>query len=127
VLALLAWEVHRGRDLPVLSLGVTVAAWLTFVSYDERTGSGPFLAYFAWVLPLAGVLVWALYRGAFRRTAPVPWRFRPSPGPHRHWGSRAAQARHPADDEPHRRDQKISVDPGRFVRRLYEGAKMRPI
>lgn len=62
VLALLAWEVQRGRDLPVLSLGVTVAAWLSFVSCDAHTGAGPFLAYFVWVLPLAGVLVWSLYR-----------------------------------------------------------------
>jgi hypothetical protein len=69
VLALLAWEVHRGRDLPVLALGVTVAAWLSFVSYDERTGSGPFLLYFAWVLPLAGALVWGLYGRPFRRPA----------------------------------------------------------
>jgi hypothetical protein len=79
VLALLAWEVHRGRDLPVLALGVTVAAWLSFVSYDTRTGMGPFLAYFAWVLPLACVLAWSLYRGAFRRVAPVASRAWPHP------------------------------------------------
>jgi hypothetical protein len=61
VLALLAWEVHRGRGLPVLALGVTAAAWLSFVTYDARSGAGPFLAYFAWVLPLAGVLVRTLF------------------------------------------------------------------
>jgi hypothetical protein len=79
VLALLAWEVHRGRDLPILALGVTVAAWLSFVSYDERTGMGPFLAYFVWVVPLAGVLLWALYGGAVRRATPLPSRAWPAP------------------------------------------------
>jgi hypothetical protein len=63
VLALLAWEVHRGKALPVLALGVTAAAWLTFVTYDARTGAGPFLAYFAWVVPLAAVLARTLYVG----------------------------------------------------------------
>ena len=63
VLALLAWEVHRGRALPVLALGVTAATWLSFVTYDTHTGNGPFLLYFAWTIPLAGGLAWALYRG----------------------------------------------------------------
>jgi hypothetical protein len=67
VLALLAWEVHRGRRMPVLALGATAAAWLTFVTYDARTGAGPFLAYFAWVLPLAARLAWSLYGGAIPR------------------------------------------------------------
>jgi len=61
VLALLAWEVHRGRGLPVLTLGVTAAAWLSFVTYSVRAGDGPFLLYFAWVLPLAALLVRTLY------------------------------------------------------------------
>jgi len=61
VLALLAWEVRRGRDWPVLALAVSVLAWLSFVTYDARTGAGPFLAYFAWALPLAGLLAWSLY------------------------------------------------------------------
>ena len=61
VLALLAWEVRRGREWPVLALGVSVLAWLSFVTYDARTGAGPFLAYFAWALPLAGLLAWSLF------------------------------------------------------------------
>jgi hypothetical protein len=70
--ALLAWEVRRGRPLPLLALGVNAAAWLTFVTYDERAGMGPFLAYLAWTLPLAALLAHRLYgaparsRGAAR-------------------------------------------------------------
>jgi hypothetical protein len=68
VLALLAWEVRRdGRALPVLSLGVTLAAWLSFVTYAAHGGNGPFLAYFAWVLPLAGRLGWVLYAASAER------------------------------------------------------------
>ena len=65
--ALLAWEVRRGRPLPLLALGVNAAAWLTFVTYDERAGMGPFVAYLAWTLPLAAFLVHRLY-GAPERT-----------------------------------------------------------
>jgi hypothetical protein len=61
LLALLAWEVRRGEGLPVLSLGVTCAAWLSFVTYSAHGGNGPFLVYFAWVLPLAVRLAWVLY------------------------------------------------------------------
>ncbi|MGH2947960.1 MAG: glycosyltransferase 87 family protein, partial [Solirubrobacteraceae bacterium] len=64
VLALLAWEVRSGREVPVLTLAATLAAWLSFVSYDARTGYGPFLVYFAWVLPLAAHLAWTVYRPA---------------------------------------------------------------
>jgi len=78
VLALLAWEVRSGRRLPLLTLVTTAAVWLSFVTYDARTGYGPFLTYFAWVLPLAGYLAWALYgataakRVARRVPAPAP-------------------------------------------------------
>jgi hypothetical protein len=73
VLALLAWEVRGGRRIPVLTLATTAAVWLSFVTYDARTGYGPFLAYFAWVLPLAAYLARELYRPAVaRRLRAVP-------------------------------------------------------
>ena len=76
MLALLAWEVRSGRHLPVLTLATTAATWLSFVTYDARTGYGPFLAYFAWALPLAVHLGWVLYhsrvaRPALARTRPA--------------------------------------------------------
>jgi Glycosyltransferase family 87 len=66
VLALLAWEVRRGR-LPVLALGATSAAWLSFVTYSAHDGNGPFLVYLAWVVPLAARLAWALYAASAER------------------------------------------------------------
>jgi glycosyl transferase family 87 len=72
VLALLAWEVRSGRRVPVLTLATTLAVWLSFVTYDTRTGYGPFLAYFVWVLPLALHLGRTLYRSRVARPAFVP-------------------------------------------------------
>jgi hypothetical protein len=69
VLSLLAWEVHRRRGLPVVTLAVTAATWLSFVTYDERGGYGPFAAYLAWALPLGAWLAWTLYRPAGPRAA----------------------------------------------------------
>jgi hypothetical protein len=71
VLSLLAWEVHRRRGLPVLALAVTAATWLSFVTYSERGGHGPYVAYLAWALPLAGWLAWTLYRPRSARTDTV--------------------------------------------------------
>ncbi len=51
-LALLAWEVRRGEPWPVLTLAVSLLAWISFVTYDARSGMGPFLLYFAWMAPL---------------------------------------------------------------------------
>jgi hypothetical protein len=51
LLALLAWEVHSRRG-PVLTLAATALVWLSFVTYDARSGAGPFLVYSAWSLPL---------------------------------------------------------------------------
>lgn len=71
VVALAAWEARRGRELPVLSVAVTAACWLTFIVYDERAGYGPYVAYLAWALPLAVGLAVTLLRpaGAARRAA----------------------------------------------------------
>ena len=61
VLSLLAWEVLRRRQLPTITLLVTCAVWLTFLTYHVRTGYGPFLLYLAWTLPLAAYMVRELY------------------------------------------------------------------
>jgi hypothetical protein len=75
---LAAWEARRGRDLPVLSVVVNAACWLTFVTYDARAGYGPYFAYLAWTVPLALGLAFVLLRRPARRpstagaTAAVP-------------------------------------------------------
>jgi len=72
VVALVAWEARRGRSLPVLAVVVTAACWLTFITYDERSGNGPYFAYLAWAIPLAIALAVALLRPAHaRRRAPA--------------------------------------------------------
>jgi hypothetical protein len=78
VLALLAWEVRSGRRVPILTLATTGAVWLSFVTYDARTGYGPFLVYFAWAIPLAGHLAWTLYRP---RSSKRVARAHPAPAP----------------------------------------------
>jgi hypothetical protein len=78
VVALAAWEARRGRDLPVLSVVVTAACWLSFVIYDARDGYGPYVLYLAWTIPLAVGLAAALLgrapqrRPGFVRTLPAP-------------------------------------------------------
>lgn len=67
VLALVAWEVRRGRPYPWLGLAVSAATWLSFVTYAERETDGPFLLYLGWSLPLAA---W-LGVGLLRRPAAV--------------------------------------------------------
>lgn len=62
LLALLAWEVHEDRR-PWLTLGATALTWLSFITYDARSGAGPFLVYCAWALPLAGTLGFRLLAG----------------------------------------------------------------
>jgi hypothetical protein len=72
VVTLAAWEARRGRQIPVLSIVVTAACWLTFVIYDARSGYGPYVAYLAWTVPLAVGLGVALLRPAtLRRSAPA--------------------------------------------------------
>ncbi len=55
-LSLLAWEVRRNEEWPVLTLGVSVLAWVSFVLVDVRTGLLPFVIYFAWMAPLVAHL-----------------------------------------------------------------------
>jgi hypothetical protein len=61
IVALVAWEVLEGRGIPAVGLLTTGAVWLTFVSYDAAYSTGPWVAYLAWTLPLAGYLAHRLY------------------------------------------------------------------
>ena len=67
VVALAAWEARRGRDLPALSVVVTAACWLSFITYDAREGYGPYVLYLAWTIPLAAGLGLALLGRAPQR------------------------------------------------------------
>jgi hypothetical protein len=80
VVSLAAWEARRGRDLPVLSVAVSAACWMSFVVYEERSGYGPYAAYLIWAVPLAIGLAVALLRPrrAVRR-APVAALAAPAP------------------------------------------------
>jgi len=60
VLALVAWETER-RRVPVIALATTAAIWLTFKTFELRTGIAPMLMYLAWTLPLAAMLVRLLF------------------------------------------------------------------
>ena len=67
VLALVAWETEK-RRLPVITLSVTAAIWLTFRTLEMREGIAPMLMYLAWTLPLAAALIRTLYaRPAYSR------------------------------------------------------------
>ena len=80
VVALAAWEARRGSSLPVLSLVVTAACWLTFITYEVRAGYGPYLAYLAWSVPLAVGLAFTLLRPArASRRVPSPQLAAPVP------------------------------------------------
>jgi hypothetical protein len=74
VVTLAAWEARRGRGMPVLSVAVTAACWLTFVIYDERSGYGPYVAYLAWAVPLALGLTHELLHRSARERRPVALR-----------------------------------------------------
>ena len=69
---LAAWEARRGRSVPVLAVIVNAACWLTFITYDARTGYGPYVAYLAWTVPLAAGLAITLFRQPALRRMPVP-------------------------------------------------------
>jgi hypothetical protein len=73
VIALLAWEVASGHRIPVVSLLVTGAVWVSFETYSVSFGYGPWLVYLAWTLPLAAYLARELYRpGPLTVRRPVP-------------------------------------------------------
>jgi len=60
VLALAAWETEKRRP-PVIALAVTAAIWLTFRTFELRTGLAPLFMYLAWTLPLGAMLVRELF------------------------------------------------------------------
>ena len=60
VLALAAWETEKRRP-PVIALAVTAAIWLTFRTFELRTGMAPLFMYLAWTLPLGAMLVRELF------------------------------------------------------------------
>jgi hypothetical protein len=62
LLALLAWEIRRGRTVPLVTLFASMAVWYSFVTYTVHYGLGPYLLYLAWTLPLAAGLAVALLR-----------------------------------------------------------------
>jgi Glycosyltransferase family 87 len=62
LLALVAWEVHERRGLPVLSLAVTLLAWLTLAGlHGEVHPDVMAAAYLAWSVPLAALLAVRLW------------------------------------------------------------------
>jgi hypothetical protein len=71
VLALAAWETERRRP-PVIALAVTAAVWLTFQTFEVRTGLAPMFMYLAWTLPLGALLVRELYAKPARARKLVP-------------------------------------------------------
>jgi hypothetical protein len=71
IVSLTVWEARQGRELPVLAVYASACAWLTFVVYDAHTGNGPYVAYLAWTLPLAGGLAVRLLRRPRLARAPA--------------------------------------------------------
>jgi hypothetical protein len=73
VTALIAWEVYRRREWPVLALAVSAATWLTFVTNHERMTNVPFFLYLAWALPLLALLAHRLYTIRAPLPSRRPW------------------------------------------------------
>jgi hypothetical protein len=71
VLALVAWETEK-RRVPVISLAITAAIWLTFRTLEMREGIAPMLMYFAWALPLAAMLIRTLFVRPAEAREPAP-------------------------------------------------------
>jgi hypothetical protein len=71
VLALAAWETEKRRP-PLIALATTAAIWLTFKTFELRTGMAPMLMYFAWVLPLGAMLARELFGNPARARKLVP-------------------------------------------------------
>ena len=71
MLALAAWETEKRRP-PVIALAVTAAIWLTFKTFEVRTGLAPMFMYLAWTLPLGAMLVRELFAKPARARKLVP-------------------------------------------------------
>ena len=77
LVALLAWEVLcRSSRPPVLTLGATIATWVSFETLKAQDPNLLFAVFVAWALPLAGWLAYtclqAPLRTAFRGKATQP-------------------------------------------------------
>jgi glycosyl transferase family 87 len=60
LMALAAWEIHRRRP-PLVTLAVTLTAWVTFELLPRAVGpDGQSIGYMAWSVPLAGALAVSL-------------------------------------------------------------------
>src|SRR3954470_18654271 len=71
VLALVAWEAEKRRP-PVIALATTVALWLTFRTFEQRTGLAPMVMYLVWALPLGAMLARELFAKPARARRLVP-------------------------------------------------------
>jgi hypothetical protein len=82
LLALLAWEaLYRGRRPPLLTLGATLATWLTFRTLDPLLGPDLLcVTYLTWALPLAAWLAHQTLLTGLRMPVRTGARARYSPG-----------------------------------------------
>jgi len=71
VLALVAWETEKRRP-PVIALATTAAIWLTFRTFEVRTGMAPMFMYLAWTLPLGAMLLRELFAKPARARGLAP-------------------------------------------------------
>jgi hypothetical protein len=71
VLALAAWETEKRRP-PVIALATTAAIWLTFKTFEIRTGMAPLFMYLAWTLPLGAMLARELFAQPARARKLLP-------------------------------------------------------
>jgi hypothetical protein len=79
LLALLAWEaLCRTWQPPVLTLGATIATWITFQTLSQQHPDLLCAIYLAWALPLAcwlaRVCFWAPFRGKATQASASPQR-----------------------------------------------------
>jgi Glycosyltransferase family 87 len=68
--ALVAWEIHARRDLPVISLAATLLSWLTLTNAAGLSPDLQSATFLAWTVPLAVALatvVWPVRLGVRRR------------------------------------------------------------
>jgi hypothetical protein len=56
LLALVAWEIHARRDLPVISLAATLLSWVTLTDAADLSPDLQAATFLAWTVPLAVVL-----------------------------------------------------------------------
>jgi hypothetical protein len=71
LLALLSWEVLcRAWQPPVLTLGATIATWVSFETLKAQDPNLLFAVFVAWALPLAGWLAYTCLQAPLRTALP---------------------------------------------------------